>query len=131
MNAPATHRHVRRPNVALIVALGAIAAILLTVAVLTLTSTLDGKQRSVDLPAASRESTSFEQMRFIEENTWQIPYHPPVLSTDEIRFLEENTLGYHEPGASYLMNDDLDECPPPAWLGPDYVAMDQFRCIDW
>ena len=25
---------------------------------------------------------------------------------------------------------DREECPP-VWLGPDYVAMNEFGCIDW
>jgi hypothetical protein len=120
MQATVHQRLVSHPRAAIAVAIGIVIAGIVVVASLALSTGPSQTAASVQSPAQAQHLNAYENMRVLEMNTWQIPYTAPraltfeeiafiesntfqipyvapVLSSSDMRFLEENTLGYHDP----------------------------------
>ena len=123
MQATTHRRFVSSPKAALAITIGLVIAGIVIVASQVLSTAPPQTVASVQSPAQLRSLDGYAHMRFVEENTWQIPYTAPrtltfdevtfiesntfqipyvapVLSIRDIRFMEENTLGYHAPAAA-------------------------------
>ena len=75
------------------------------------------------VPYMAPRALSYDEITFIESNTFQISYSAPARSYAQMRFIEENTLGFHKPTGIL----DAFDCRS-VWPGNDYVAMTQTGC---